>query len=229
VRKFIVYIFAHAMPEMIPFLVFALSGGQVPLPLTVLQILAIDLGTETLPALALGREPAEPGLMDRPPRKRGQNVIDAPMLARAWGLLGGLSAVLVLGVFFWTLLAGGWHSGDPTGDGTALHHLWVQATTMTFLGIVACQLGTAFAARTQFASLRSIGAFSNRLLLWGIAFELAFAAAVVTVPVLQDVFGTALPPVPQLAVLVTFPFIVWGADELWRLWLRSRISRRRTS
>lgn len=225
VRKFIVYIFAHAMPEMIPFLVFALSGGRVPLPLTVLQILAIDLGTETLPALALGREPAEPGLMDRRPRKRGANVIDAQMLGRAWGLLGGVSAVLVLGVFFWTLLAGGWHPGDPTGAGTSLHHLWVQATTMTFLGIVACQLGTAFAARTQYASLRSIGAFSNRLLLWGIAFELAFAAAVVTIPALQNIFGTTLPPAPQLAVLATFPVIVWSADELWRLRLRNRLSR----
>ena len=47
----------------------------IPLPLTVLQILAIDLGTETLPALALGREPAEPGLMQRPPRPRSEGVI----------------------------------------------------------------------------------------------------------------------------------------------------------
>ena len=69
VRKFILYIFAHATPEVVPFLVFALSGGRIPLPLTVLQILAIDLGTEVLPALALGREPAEPGIMQRPPRQ----------------------------------------------------------------------------------------------------------------------------------------------------------------
>ena len=75
VRKFILYIFAHATPEVVPFLVFALSGGAIPLPLTVLQILAIDLGTETLPALALGREPAEPGLMERPPRDRSEGVI----------------------------------------------------------------------------------------------------------------------------------------------------------
>jgi magnesium-transporting ATPase (P-type) len=67
VRKFISYIFTHAVPEVVPFLVFALAGGAVPLPLTVMQILAIDLGTDTLPALALSREPAEPGLMDRPP------------------------------------------------------------------------------------------------------------------------------------------------------------------
>ncbi|MGB0095548.1 MAG: cation-transporting P-type ATPase, partial [Solirubrobacteraceae bacterium] len=63
IRKFILYIFAHATPEVTPFMVFALSGGKIPLPLTVLQLLAFDVGTETLPALALGREPAEPGLM----------------------------------------------------------------------------------------------------------------------------------------------------------------------
>jgi magnesium-transporting ATPase (P-type) len=68
VRKFICYIFTHAVPEVVPFLIFALAGGAIPLPLTVMQILAIDLGTDTLPALALSREPAEPGLMDRPPR-----------------------------------------------------------------------------------------------------------------------------------------------------------------
>lgn len=222
VRKFILYIFAHATPEVIPFLLFALSGGTIPLPLTVLQILAIDLGTETLPALALGREPAEPGLMDRPPRKRTDNVINRQMLGRAWGLLGGLSAILVLAGFFLTLTTGGWHPGDPTGAGTPLHHLWQQATTMTFLGIVACQLGTAFAARTQRASLRAVGVFTNRLLLWGIAFEVAFAAAVITIPALQHIFGTALPPLPHLALLATFPLIVWGADELWRLRLRTR-------
>ncbi len=54
VQKFILYIFAHAVPEIVPFLLFALSGGAVPLPLTVLQILAIDLGTETLPAWPWG-------------------------------------------------------------------------------------------------------------------------------------------------------------------------------
>ncbi len=92
VRKFVLYIFAHAMPEAIPFLVFALSGGAVPLPLTVMQILAIDLGTETLPALALGREPAEPGIMHRPPRPRSSGVVDREMLMRAWVWMGLLSA-----------------------------------------------------------------------------------------------------------------------------------------
>ncbi|CAM3150415.1 cation-transporting P-type ATPase [Saccharomonospora xinjiangensis] len=222
VRKFIVYIFAHATPEVIPFLLFALSGGRIPLPLTVLQILAIDLGTETLPALALGREPAESGVMSRPPRRRSENVITHAMLGRAWGLLGGVSAVLVLGGFFLTLFAGGWYFGAPVGEGTALHPVWQQATTMTFLGIVACQVGTAFASRAQYASLRTVGPWSNRLLLWGILFELVFSAAVVTLPALRAVFGTAPPPAEQLAMLVAFPFVVWGIDEWYRWWRRAR-------
>ena len=96
-----------------------------------------------------------------------------------------------MGGFFYVLLRAGWRPGDAVGAGSPLHHAYLQATTMTFLGIVACQVGTAFASRTERASLRSIGVFSNRLLLWGIAFELAFAAALIYVPPLQAVFGTA--------------------------------------
>jgi len=221
VRKFVLYIFAHAVPEVVPFLIFAISGGAVPLPLTVLQILAIDLGTETLPALALGREPAEPGLMDRPPRSRTAGVIDRALLIRAWALLGAVSAVLVMGAFLLTLHRAGWRPGDPTGAGTVLHHAYLQATTITFTGIVACQIGTAFAARTDRASLRSIGWASNPMLLWGMGFELAFTAAVIYLPPLQDVFGTAALGLDQLAVVAPFPPLVWGVDELIR-WRRRR-------
>ena len=221
VRKFIVYIFAHATPEVVPFLLYALSGGRIPLPLTVMQILAIDLGTETLPALALGREPPEPGLMDAPPRQRGHGVIDPPMLGRAWGLLGGVSAVLVLTLYLGTLLSGGWRPGADVSTGP-LQLVWQQATTMTFLGIVACQVGSATAARTQHASLRQVGLFTNRLLWWGILFELVFAAVIVSWPPLQRVFGTAVPEAWQLAALLPLPFVVWGVDELWRLGRRRR-------
>lgn len=225
VRKFIVYIFAHATPEVVPFLIYALTGGAVPLPLTIMQILAIDLGTETVPALALGREPAEPGLMERAPRPRTQAVIDRPMLIRAWGILGGVSAVLVMGLFLATLVAGGWSFGASVDSGP-LHHTWQQATTMTFLGIVACQIGTATAARTGHASLAGIGLTSNPLLLWGIVFEVCFAALVVTVPFLQSVFGTVTPQPWQVAALLPLPFVVWGCDEALRWRARRRTASR---
>jgi magnesium-transporting ATPase (P-type) len=222
IRKFVTYIFAHATPEVVPFLIYALAGGAIPLPITALQILAIDLGTETLPALALGREPAEPGIMLRPPRRREQQILDRPMLTRAWGWLGLLEAALVMAAFFWLLTRAGWSPGDPTGTGTKLHHAYLQATTITFAGITACQIGTAFATRTSHAALRSIGVFSNRLLLWGIGFEIAFAAAVVYLPPLQSVFGTAALSAVDVAPLLAFPILVWGSDELRRWVLRRR-------
>ena len=222
IRKFVTYIFAHATPEVVPFLIYALSGGAIPLPLTVMQILAIDLGTETLPALALGREPAEPGVMSRPPRPREKGIIDRAMLARAWGWLGLVEAALVTGGFFYVLHSAGWSPGDPTGPGSPLHGAYLAATAMTFAGITACQVGTAFAARTSRASLREIGIFSNRLLLWGILFELVFAAAVIYLPPLQEVFGTNALGVRELAILAFFPLVVWGTDELRRWTLRRR-------
>jgi calcium-translocating P-type ATPase len=216
VRKFIVYIFAHATPEVVPFLVFALSGGAVPLPITVLQILAIDLGTEIVPALALGTEAAEPGTMERPPRSRREGVITRDMLVRAWIFMGGISAILVLGGFFFVLIRAGWHPGDPVAPGDPLHGAYLEATTMTFAGIVACQVGTALASRTSWVSLRSIGVFTNRLLLWGIAFELAFTAMLVYAPPFQAIFGTAPLGTEELALFLPFPLVIWGADELRR-------------
>ena len=222
VRKFIVYIFAHATPEVMPFLVFALAGGAIPLPLPVLLLLTFDVGTETLPSLALGRDPAEPGIMGRPPRPRSEGVIRGPMLVRAWLFLGLLIALLSLGGFFLVLAGAGWHPGDATGAGTPLHHAYLQATTMTFLGMIAGQIGTAFAVRTQRASLRSIGAFSNPYLLLGIAAELLVAAIVVYAPPLQSLLATAGPPPKDLLLLLAFPVIVWGSDELRRYLLRRR-------
>jgi magnesium-transporting ATPase (P-type) len=222
IRKFIVYIFAHLTPELAPYVVFALGGGAIPLPLTVMQLLAVDVGTETLPALALGREAAEPGIMRRRPRPRSENLINRALLVRAWLFLGLISALLGMGAFFYVLLRAGWSLDDPTGAGAPLHHAYRQATTMTFLSMVACQVGTAFAARTDRASLRSIGVLSNRLLLWGIAFELVLAAVLIYVPVFQDLLGTAALPWNYLLLVVPFPFIVWGADELRRWLVRRR-------
>lgn len=226
VRKFIVYIFAHATPEVVPFLVFALSGGRIPLPLTVLQILAIDLGTEILPALALGRERAEPGLMERPPRPRSEGVIQRSMLYRAWVFLGLIEAALVMAGFFWVLLMADWSPGADVSSGSPLHDDYLRATTMTFAGIVACQIGTAVASRTEWASLRDVGVFSNRLLLWGIAAEIVFTAFLVYVPAFQDVFHTAALGPTEVALLATFPVLVWGADEL-RRWRIRRHARRK--
>jgi magnesium-transporting ATPase (P-type) len=149
--------------------------------------------------------------MSRPPRPRSEGVITRRLLGRAWGVLGLLSAALVLLAFFAVLLAAGWHRGDPVGAGSALHHAHRQATTATF------------AARTEWASLLSIGLTTNRLLLLGLLGEVLFTAAVVYGPPVQAVFGTAALPGWVLLVLLPFPVLVWGADEMLRaLGRRSR-------
>lgn len=139
------------------------------------------------------------------------------MLARAWGFLGLISATLVMTAFFLTLRHAGWHPGAATGPDSPLNHSYRQATTVAWLGIVACQIGTAFAVRTDHASLPSVGVFSNRFLLAAIGTAVAFAAALIYMPALNSIFGTVPLTPAQLATVAPFPFIVWGADEFRRL------------
>lgn len=214
-RKFLAYIFAHATPEVVPFAAFVLF--DLPLPIVVMQILAIDLGTETLPALALGVERGEPDIMARPPRSRRERLVDRHMLFRTWIFLGLIEAILVMAGYFWVLYAGGWHWGQQLDESG---HLYMQATTMTWTGIVATQVGTAFACRTNRASVFRVGFFSNRWLLWGIVFEVVLTVLIVYVPLLQRVFQTTGLAWQQWLLLATFPPIMFFSDELRKLFVR---------
>jgi magnesium-transporting ATPase (P-type) len=107
--------------------------------------------------------------------------------------------------------------------------VYVTATTMTFYGMIAGQIGTAFAARTDRASLRSVGFFSNHLLLWGIGFELVLAAILIYAPPFQGLLATAPLGPAELLFVLPFPFIVWGADELRRHLIRTHSARRSTA
>jgi Ca2+-transporting ATPase len=216
IRKFIVYIFAHLGPEAVPFIFFALL--PVPLALTALVILAIDLGTETLPALALGMEPPEPDLMQQPPRPRREPLVTMGMLVRAYVFFGLIEAALVMGAFFFVLARGGWRWGMPLGEADPLLHL---ARTVVFVGIVSTQVGTAFACRTERVSAFRVGLWSNRWLLVGIGLEIALTVALVYLPALQQFFQ--LEPMPFDLWLLVAPFgpLIFAADEL-RKWLVRR-------
>ncbi|WP_349260416.1 cation-translocating P-type ATPase C-terminal domain-containing protein [Baekduia sp.] len=113
VRKFITYIFPRARRGA------ALRRLRPRRP-------AIDLGTDTVPALALalGREPAEPGIMRRPPRPRRSGIVQRAMLERAWLRMGLVEAVLAMLGFLVVLPAAGWSPHAPTGAGHPLHHAY---------------------------------------------------------------------------------------------------------
>lgn len=222
IRKFLVYIFAHLGPEVVPFIAFALF--KVPLAITPLQILAIDIGTETLPALALGVEPAEPGIMQRPPRPRHERLLNAPLLLRAYLFLGAIEAAFVMGLFFWVLGRGGWTWGmELTPDDP----LYREATTAAFLGIVMTQVGTVFAARTAKVSVFQVGLLSNRWVIWGVAFELLLTLALLYVPPLASFFGMYPLGAEVWLIAALFGPIVFLADEA-RKWVVRQSDREET-
>jgi sodium/potassium-transporting ATPase subunit alpha len=218
IRKFITYIFAHGTPEAVPYILFALF--RIPLPLTVMQILAIDLGTETIPALALGIESPESNVMKSPPRPQGKSLIDLKVLLRGYIFLGLISSIGVLFVYFMVLLQGGWHWGVELPFDSTLTR---QASTATFLGIVIMQIGTVFACRTQSESVFKRGIFSNRMILWGITAELLLSAFIIYHPWGNELFFTAPLPLHIWLILIPFMLLVFFADEARKLFaLRQR-------
>jgi len=217
IRKFVTYIFASNIPEIVPFIAFVLF--RVPLPLTVMQILAVDLGTDLVPALGLGMERPEPGTMDRPPRPRNKRLLDLPLLLRAYCFLGPIEAVASMAGFFFIYYQSGWRPGmEMASSGT----VYVTATTMCLAGIVASQVGNVFACRTERESVFRVGLFSNRLVLWGIAAELVIIASLVYTPFLARIFGLAPLALEEWVFLLVFPPLLLLMEEGRKWVLRKR-------
>jgi sodium/potassium-transporting ATPase subunit alpha len=216
IKKFITYIFAHGTPEAIPYVMFAFM--KIPLPLTVMQILAIDLGTETIPALALGVEPPEANIMKNPPRPLDKGLIDRSLLFRGYIFIGLISTIGVLFGYFYVLFSGGWQWGvDLPID----HPLARQATTATFLGIVILQIGNVFTCRSFKDSIFKLGFFSNKLVLIGIIAEIALSAFIIYHPWGNKIFGTAPLGLNVWLLLIPFSIGLLFAEEL-RKWVASK-------
>lgn len=185
IRKFLTYILSSNVPELIPYLAFVLF--KIPLPLTIIQILAVDLGTDMVPALALGAEPPDAKLMLQPPRSVGERLLSWPLLARAYLWLGPLEAAASLTVFFMVLHLGGWTYGTPLGP---KEPLYLQATTACFAAIVAAQAVNLFSCRHPKESAFRFPLFQNRLLLPGLAVEFILLLLIVYTSLGNVLFGT---------------------------------------
>jgi magnesium-transporting ATPase (P-type) len=223
VRRFLTYHLTDNVAELAPFLAWALSGGSIPLALTVLQILALDIGTDLLPALALGAEPPEPGRMSRPPRPRGSKLIDRKVIGRAFGFLGPVQAALSLAMLpLGAALFFGWHPGDPLpAGGVALATL----STMVFAGIVMMQMANAFECRSVRSSLFRIGPFSNRLLTGAVAVEGLALVAFVYLGPLQRALGQHGLSARNWLVIAALPWAFIGAEEGRKAIARQKRSR----
>jgi sodium/potassium-transporting ATPase subunit alpha len=185
IRKFTSYILSSNVPEIVPFLGYGFIG--MPLALTIPQVLAVDLGTDMIPALGLGTERPQAEVMDHPPRPRAERLLSMPLLLRAYLFLGTIEAAAAMGGFFLYLYANGWTWGTPLSWSS---HLYKEATTVTFAGIVLAQVANVFACRSDRLSVFRLGLLTNSLILWGIATELTLLALITYTPMGNEIFGT---------------------------------------
>ena len=219
IRRFLTYILTSNVPELVPYLAFAFGG--VPLALTIIQILAVDLGTDMVPALGLGAERSHAGVMIRPPRARQDRLLTRGLLMRAYLFLGAFEAVAAMAAFFFVLIGSGWHWGQDLAPAGLLYR---QATTACLTAIVLMQVVNVHLCRSRRRSIASRPLFDNPLITLGIVAELALILAIDYTATGNAVFGTA--PIASSVWLFILPI---GAAMLLAEEARKAIVRWRDS
>ena len=214
IRRFLVYLFSHNLAELAPILAATVVGFPL-VPLTALQVLAIDLGSDVMPALALGAERPEPGIMDRPPRPPSEHLFNWAVVRR-FLFLGGIQSAGVVFAFFWRI-----HSAHLPYDAFTVHNpVYREAITMTQAGIVVSQFFNSFTVRTSRESVFRAGLLSNPPLIAAGLFGLGMMAAISYLPALQAVFNTAPLSLPDWLMLFAFGVLLLVADETRKAWHR---------
>ena len=219
IRKFAMYVFNSNLAEAMPFILLLFSGGRIPLALTVMQILAIDLGTDMFPAIGLGAESPEPGIMQRPPRSQKEPLLNAHVLGLALLWYGIIESIASMSAYFFVNWQNGWPSVPLATYGTTVY---LTASAITLAGVVTTQIGSVFDCRTNKISIFKIGFTTNRLVLAGIALELTLLVILIYTPALQDVFNTAPLSLVQWAYVFAWTPVIFFADEARKAILRWR-------
>jgi magnesium-transporting ATPase (P-type) len=212
VRRFLTYHLTDNVAEVTPFVLWAVTGGRFPLALGVLQILALDIGTDTFSAVALGAEQPAPGtLRQRPVSGR---LLDRTVAIRAFGLLGPLEGIAAVGAFALTLAVAGWTFAGPLPPAATL----LSASGAAFATIALAQTANAFACRSSTRRPGQIGWLSNRLLVAAVSVELAITGACLLLPALASHLGHAVPGAAGWLVAVLSMPAVLTADAAWKAW-----------
>jgi calcium-translocating P-type ATPase len=216
IRRFLTYHLTDNIAELAPFVVWALSGGRFPLALGVLQVLCLDIGTDIVPALALGVEPASPRALKYPPL--GRRLVDRALLLRAFAWLGPVEALMEMAAYLAALAMVGWRPGAPFPTGPAL----LVASGAAFSSVVIGQMANVFACRSATLWPGALGWTTNQFLLKAVVFELLLLAGFLYVRPLAAVLGHS-PPNRSGAVmaLLAFPAVL-AADAIQKWWRARR-------
>ncbi len=215
VRKFITYHITSNCAELMPYIVFVVLG--IPLPLTILQILIVDLGTDMVPALALGAELPEPESMTRPPRQKGERILTAGVFLRAYPLMGFFEGLCGLSAYWATLKAGGWHMGQPL---ELWDPLYLQATGACLCGIIVGQMLVVFICRSETQSIFRRGLLGNRLMLLGVFIEILILVGINHLPPMQRLLGTGTVPLQGWLAMIPFLLAIQAVEEARKFMVR---------
>lgn len=204
IRRFIHFVLSHNIGEVLAMFVAQLMGW--PLPLLPIQILWINLVTDSLPALALGVERAEPGIMERPPRPVDEPILP-PKLIALMTFQGTIVAISTLGGFIYEYF---FSSGDVT-----------RAQAMAFATSILAQNVQAFNVRSNRLSIFQLGPFTNRFLVGAFALVAVSLLGLIYIEPLRVVFLTAplsLQDWLVVGLLALLPLVVMELVKLyWRV------------
>jgi Ca2+-transporting ATPase len=202
IKKYLMYLLSSNIGEIGLMAGTALLG--LPLPLTAVQILYVNLATDGLPALALSVDPPEKDLMKRKPRDPRTGIFTRPVVTLM--VLGGIWSTLVnLGLFAWAL-----------NSGRSLE----EAMTMTFVSLVLIQFFKAYNFRSDRHSVLK-RPFANKWLNRAILWEMAMLMVIIYVPFLHDAFGTYYLPLVDWLIIVGLALTVVPVLELSK-WMERR-------
>jgi Ca2+-transporting ATPase len=202
IKKYLMYLISANLGEI--GLMAGASLFGLPLPLSAVQILYVNVATDGLPALALSVDPPEDNLMHRPPRPARSGIFTRPIVTLM--AIGGLwSALLNLSIFSWAL-----NSGLDTK----------QAMALTFVALVLIEFFKAYNFRSDRRSVLQ-RPFANRWLNLAILWELILLVLIVSLPFLQEPFGTQSFPATTWLILISLTFTVSPVLELAK-WLQRR-------
>ena len=216
IRKFLTYVLVHNVAELVPYLAFALF--KIPLPLTPVQALSVDMGTDSLTTLGLGVEKPYADVMRRPPRPQRERLLNRPLALRAYLFLGLIEATAAMAAFFFVLRGAGWRYGQELAFNDPLYR---QATTACLAAIVVLQIVNVFLCRSSVRSVFSTGLLGNPLILWGVLLEMALVLFASYTPWGNAALGTA--PLPARVWLFFLPFaLAMVVLEELRKWVGRR-------
>ena len=213
-KKFIFYIFSCNIGELI--IIFAAILAALPAPLTAVLILTVNVGTDILPALALGIEPVDKDIMSQPPRNPKKHMIN-PRFASRFTYIGIFIAAIVTGVFIWNLYRYGWSFGDTLDTKTIAY---MKSTTMAFATLVVIQLFNAYNARSQNKSILSLGFFKNPFMIIAILLSGSLLYGITEIQLFQEYLKTTPLTGTEWAIILVSSSFILMIEETRKLLIR---------